>query len=161
MKQACPGTWIAGCDISDVALSRAKSLDACFRVDLNHECLPVAPESVDLVTMSEVLEHLVDPSQVLMDVRRVLVPGGCVVATVPNFAFWRFRLQALCGKVPPVTADDRHFHSFSAGSLARLLAAAGFRVVRMAGLRQRLHWLGSISYRLLCDTLLVEARREE
>ncbi len=159
VKGACPGVWVAGCDISDVALGKAVALDAAFRVDLNCDLLPLESESADVVTLSEALEHLVEPRHVLTEARRVLTPGGRLLVTVPNFAFWRFRLQALAGTVPPVTADERHFHSFSADSLCRMLTEVGFRVVRIAGLRQRFEWVGQVSYRLLCDTLLAEAQR--
>ncbi|MEE8251633.1 MAG: hypothetical protein V3R24_07830, partial [Gemmatimonadales bacterium] len=74
-------------------------------------------------------------------------------------AFWRFRLQALRGGVPSVTADERHLHSYNARVLAGLLTSEGLCPVMMTGLRNRFEWLGWLSYTLFCDTLLVEAER--
>lgn len=159
VKNSCQGVWIAGCDISEVALARADSLDQAFTIDLDHGAFPIEDHTMDVVTFSEVLEHLVEPRHALAEARRVLRPSGRVLVTVPNFAFWRFRLHALSGAVPPITADERHFHSYNADSLARLLTEAGFAVVDVTGLRERFEWLGRIAYRLLCDTLVVEAQR--
>jgi len=159
VKLACPGVTIHGCDVSDVALSRSEGLDRSYVLDLDTDPLPEPGESFDVVTASEVLEHLSGPRYVLAEVRRVLKPGGRLLVTVPNVAFWRFRWQALRGEVPSVTADERHLHSYTAASLGRLLESEGFRVARMTGLRQRFDWLGQLSYTLLCDSLLAEAER--
>lgn len=159
VKTACPGVTIHGCDVSGAALSRTEGLDRSYVVDLDANPLPEADESFDVVTASEVLEHLSDPRHALAEAKRVLRPGGRLVVTVPNIAFWRFRWQALRGEVPSVTADERHLHSYNAASLRRLLESEGFRVLRITGLRRRFDWLGRVSYRLLCDSLLAEAER--
>lgn len=45
--------------------------------------LPVADETVDLVTALDVLEHLEDDHRAAAEIHRVLRPGGRVVVTVP------------------------------------------------------------------------------
>ncbi len=159
VKALCPGVLIHGCDLSSVALARAEGIDKRYTVNLDQDPIPEPDGSVDLILASEVIEHLVNPRHVLAEVRRVLRPRGRVLITVPNVAFWRFRLQALRGGVPSVTADERHLHSYNAPTLARLLTSEGLRPVMMTGLRNRFEWLGGLSYKLLCDTLLVEAQR--
>lgn len=59
----------------------------CLVADANVP-LPIADETVDVVTAMDVLEHLVDPAGLVHEAYRVLRPGGyCVVAT-PNLASW-------------------------------------------------------------------------
>ncbi len=45
--------------------------------------LPFADATFDLVLLIDVLEHVSDPIAVTSEIRRVLRPGGLVVATVP------------------------------------------------------------------------------
>src|SRR5262249_31313720 len=46
--------------------------------------LPFPDDTFDKVVLSEVLEHLPDDRAALLEVRRVLKPGGVVAITVPN-----------------------------------------------------------------------------
>jgi SAM-dependent methyltransferase len=46
--------------------------------------LPYPDDAFDKVILSEVLEHIVDDSAALREVRRVVKPGGIVAITVPN-----------------------------------------------------------------------------
>jgi len=46
--------------------------------------LPYADDAFDKVILSEVLEHIVDDSAALVEVARVVKPGGIVAITVPN-----------------------------------------------------------------------------
>ncbi len=159
IKRHCPGAIVRGCDVSEAALARCEGIDRRYAVDLNRERLPEPDGCFDAVIASEVIEHLVDPDAVVPELARVLRAGGTLLATVPNVAFWRYRLAAVCGHVPSVTADARHLHSFNADLLAGLTRRAGLEVLLMTGLRQRFEWLGRVHYRLLADTLLVMARK--
>jgi len=46
--------------------------------------LPFDDESFDVVTMLAVLEHLSHPKEIVVEMERVLRPGGAVVLTVPS-----------------------------------------------------------------------------
>jgi SAM-dependent methyltransferase len=60
--------------------------------------IPLMSECVDLVCVQAVLEHVVDPVQVVSEITRVLKPGGFVYAETPflqhvhegPYDFWRF-----------------------------------------------------------------------
>jgi SAM-dependent methyltransferase len=47
--------------------------------------LPFADDSIDVVTMLAVLEHLVDPVAIIAEAARVLRPGGTLLLTVPSW----------------------------------------------------------------------------
>lgn len=159
IKQLLPAAVVHGCDLSVVALNRADGLDRRYAADLNVDRLPESTASLDLVVASEVLEHLVEPARVVSEFHRVLKSGGHLLITVPNVAFWRFRLQALSGGVPSVTADERHLHSFNAALLQALVVREGFEVVTVTGLRQRYESLSALGFTWSCDTLLLIGRR--
>lgn len=92
----------------------------------NTEPLHVGPvESVlgsfDLITMIHVLEHIVDPIAVLHTLCGKLSPGGLLLIEVPHHRTNPFEL---------LIADHRTH--FTADSMTRVLAAAGFEIVSVA-----------------------------
>ena len=50
----------------------------------NGEFLPFADDSFDLITCSEVLEHVRNPVRALMEMRRILKPGGRLLLSTPS-----------------------------------------------------------------------------
>jgi SAM-dependent methyltransferase len=82
--------------------------------------LPFADGAFDLVTTLDVLEHIDDDVAALTEVRRVLRPGGLLLAAVPAFMF-------LWGKQDEVS---HHRRRYTARTLRRALAEAGFEVDR-------------------------------
>lgn len=56
----------------------------CSFVRADGEHLPIADASVDLLVMSEVIEHLLRPELAVWEVARVLKPGGVFVMTTNN-----------------------------------------------------------------------------
>ena len=65
--------------------------------------LPLADSSVDIVIMSELIEHLVDPDRHLDEAWRVLRPGGTLLLSTPNLAAWYNRVLLACGIQPLFT----------------------------------------------------------
>lgn len=52
------------------------------------QSIPLASESVDVVILAEVLEHLAQPSVAGAEIMRVLKPGGiCLLSTPPRLVF--------------------------------------------------------------------------
>ncbi|NNM81606.1 MAG: class I SAM-dependent methyltransferase [Burkholderiales bacterium] len=63
--------------------------------DLNREGLPFASESFDLVTCTEVVEHLEHYRETLREMHRVLKPGGTLVLSTPNILNLKSRIRFL------------------------------------------------------------------
>ncbi len=54
------------------------------------QSLPLASESVDVVILAEVIEHLTQPSVAGAEIMRILKPGGiCLLSTPPRLVFAR------------------------------------------------------------------------
>lgn len=75
--------------------------------DLNFEdkFLPFADNSFDLIVCTEVLEHLLWPHKLLMEIHRILVPQGRVLASIPNIASLSYRAAWLLGRLPSCAAS--------------------------------------------------------
>lgn len=85
----------------------------------------------DAVTLIEVLEHLREPLPLLTECRRILRPGGVVMATTPNGASWTARAMGSRWEVFSLTAMGGHVSFFSPGSLRLLARRAGFEFARL------------------------------
>lgn len=81
--------------------------------------------SIDLITMNDVLDHLVQLEPLLRAARRLLRPKGVLYIRVPNGASVGIRL--LRDKHPMVTTHQ-HINLFTPHALQRLVQRHGFRV---------------------------------
>ncbi len=72
----------------------------CTCCDVSSDILPFPSGRFDIVVMSEVLEHLIDPDHALVELKRVLTPNGLLVTTTPNLASWINRILLLGGFQP-------------------------------------------------------------
>jgi SAM-dependent methyltransferase len=99
---------------------RAKGYDI-LGIDLNFESSFVhrasiletglSSESIDLVLCLDVIEHLnaEDQEGALLEIKRILKPGGVFYATIPNLAHFASRLTFLfCGRLLRTSSIDRH-----------------------------------------------------
>lgn len=83
----------------------------------------------DAVVMSHVIEHVLDPSALLRECRRILKPNGRLVITTPNKASWAHRLyqETWMPLDPP-----RHSYLFSRQAVDRLTRSVGLQPLRLA-----------------------------
>jgi SAM-dependent methyltransferase len=91
----CGSAWLGhhfedytGVDVSAeaVAAARARGREV-IQADVEQP-LPFADASFDGAVLKDVLEHVLDPVAVVKEVRRVLVPGGRVLASSPDAQRW-------------------------------------------------------------------------
>lgn len=84
--------------------------------------LPYHDNTVDLLIMSEVLEHLHDPQRALSELQRVLKKGGKAVISVPYKEKISYQLCIHCNRLTPTHA---HLHSFDEDKLVGWIEKAG------------------------------------
>jgi len=123
-----------GADVSEFALQdlNAKGL-AGLSIGPQSRIMAEA-DSFDGATCIEVFEHLFDPLEAACEIYRVLQPGGVLVASVPNFGYHPWRLQALIrARVPSEPENPKknffngvHIRYFNTSTFRRLLHDAGF-----------------------------------
>ncbi|MFN0086559.1 MAG: class I SAM-dependent methyltransferase [Blastocatellia bacterium] len=134
--------WMAGLDADFAALRENRSFDARLRA--RAEAIPAAEGSFDLVTANMVFEHLDAPLAVLREIRRVLRPGGRLLALTPN----GLDLFTLASRLAPgslqsslVSRKDAKprrtpFRFNRRRTIERALTEAGFHRIRILELDQ-------------------------
>jgi SAM-dependent methyltransferase len=122
------GASAVGVEIAQAALDRAARNvpGADLRLVEPDGSLPLDHASVDVVWCSEVLEHVPDTAHVLLEVRRVLRPGGRLLVTVPYHGRIKGALLALLRFDAHFDPLGQHLRFYTAGSLAGTLRHAGF-----------------------------------
>lgn len=110
--------------------------------------------SVDCVVCNDILEHLVDPWSTLLQIKRVLRPGGAVVSSIPNVRYfpvfrnyflggdWRYEKWGVL--------DKTHLRFFTNASIQRMFVEAGYVSIRVEGIfGQPLPWKAALLNRAL------------
>ncbi|MDQ6775773.1 MAG: class I SAM-dependent methyltransferase [Actinomycetota bacterium] len=87
--------------------------------------------SLSLVTLFQVLDHMPDPAGLLRDCRRILRPGGAILAFNHNVTAWSARLL---GERSPII-DVEHTFLYSPETMRRLFSEAGFDVLSVSPVR--------------------------
>jgi SAM-dependent methyltransferase len=122
-----------GVEIAEAALERARrnAPGADLRLVAPDGSLPLEHGSVDLVWCSEVLEHVGDTAHLLLEVRRVVRPGGRLLVTVPFHGRLQGALIALTRFEAHFDPLGEHLRFYTRRSLAATLRHTGFDSVRV------------------------------
>ena len=129
-------------NLQAAAYAREQAGLEVFVGDLMEAAYPEA--TFDLVTFWDVLEHLSDPRQVLLEAARITRPTGTLVLSLPNPDSVEARLFG------PYWAGwdvPRHLWLFPRSALTRLLEETGWEVGEFTCMRGR-QWLLALSLRL-------------
>jgi SAM-dependent methyltransferase len=89
----------------------------------------IPPGSQDVVTLWEVIEHLVDPAATLRTVAQLLRPGGVLALSTPDAGSAVARV--LGRRWPGWSKIPEHLFFFDRATLRLLLEAGGFRIETM------------------------------
>lgn len=89
-----------GLDICPSAIKRAKLvLNQAFQHDVA-KALPFPDHFFDIVFALEVIEHVFDTDFFMMEIRRVLKPGGLLILSTPNLASLKNRARLFFNGYP-------------------------------------------------------------
>ena len=127
---------------------------------------------VDAIVCGELLEHLQNNFDVLLEFNRVLSKNGKLVLSVPNICSLKNRFKVLAGQLPEHCARpnlsvdfENHIVDFNKKELIRLLIAAGFEVLEVRGngivLHEKLIWPLVLTPSSFSDTIIIKAIKNE
>jgi 2-polyprenyl-3-methyl-5-hydroxy-6-metoxy-1,4-benzoquinol methylase len=121
------GWEVEGQEVDATAAEQARTRHG-LRVHLGALAdVALSGSTFDVVAMNHVIEHVPDPLALLKECRRILKPGGRLIAVTPNVNSLGHHRFGACwrGLEPP-----RHLHLFSVTTLNHLGVQAGFHSVR-------------------------------
>jgi SAM-dependent methyltransferase len=127
------GHRVTGVDVFEAPEVRGR-MDRFVLADLDAGIPVEVGTGYDVVLAADVLEHLREPERLLRDAKRVLRPGGSMIACVPNISHWYPRFRTLLGRFDydqrgPL--DRTHLRFFTKRSVRRMFGREGFAVRRV------------------------------
>ena len=137
------GAEVSGIDMGEAPLKVAKlhGLESGVKVNYSRitaeEFAAENPESFDVVTCMEMLEHVPDPASVVQAVANLVKPGGKVFFSTINrnpkaYLFAILGAERLLKLVPQGTHDFKKF--IQPAELASFMRAAGLEIDKLAGM---------------------------
>ena len=118
---AANGFQAEGLELNQRAATQARNAGFNVHTCLLGDYVPVAP--YDVAVLSNVLEHALDPKQMLRDVHRILANDGEVWISCPCGQSW---LRTVFGRSWINWHVPFHIFHFSPNTLRQLLTATGF-----------------------------------
>jgi len=159
------GCRVTGVEIDAEAAEHARTW--CEKVvvhDLNDlDWVDQVGVGFDTILCGDVLEHLVQPENILWHIQRLLAPGGRVIICLPNVAHIRVRLKLLFGKFEYDSAgvmDVTHLRFYTYKTARELIEHSGFKIVSYqptVGGGAATRWLRVLFHKLFAGGLLFVA----
>ncbi len=134
VKARNAGTYYVGIELYEAADKRAaKRLDKVFVSDVERfDWSRLAGNRFDCIVFADVLEHLVNPGDVLRSAISLLAPDGNVVCCLPNACHWSIISGLICGDwsyTETGVLDRTHLRFFTLKSFKKLLNDCGMETV--------------------------------
>jgi ubiquinone/menaquinone biosynthesis C-methylase UbiE len=124
--------WCCGIELCEAPAQEArKKMNRVIVGDVETIDLGLAENDFDILVMSEVLEHLIDPWKVLRALRRSMKPGALVRSGSPNVCHRSVLSALLCGRWRYESTgifDATHLRWFSPETYRELFESCNFRV---------------------------------
>ena len=111
------GLEVAGIDREKGDSAMLQEIDVRISEDMEKNPFPFDDASFDVVFSKSVIEHLWKPDKFMQETRRVLKPGGRIVAMVPD---WQSQMFIFYD-------DPTHVHPYTVSGLKDLLFMHGFQ----------------------------------
>lgn len=129
-----------------VELMEQKAQEASSKLDnviigRIEDCLDKLPDNYfDVIYLNDVLEHLFDPKEVLINLRSKLSKDGVVISSIPNMRYYKILKQLIINKnweyQEEGIMDFTHLKFYTSKSIKNLFLNAGYTISTHKGIRR-------------------------
>jgi 2-polyprenyl-3-methyl-5-hydroxy-6-metoxy-1,4-benzoquinol methylase len=119
-------------DAADAAIARQTGVQVI--VGSAEETLRNIEGKFDVIVFADVLEHFVQPLDVLTMATSILAPNGRIIISIPNVAHLSVRLQLLLGSFTYTDRgilDRTHLHFYTKKTLKEMITKASLHVTHL------------------------------
>jgi methionine biosynthesis protein MetW len=129
------GCKVYGIDYDNDALLKAKKYCVdVFSADLDAlKPLPYKKNQFDLIILSNILEHLKYPKELVLQLNPHLKESGRIIVVLPNIGHGWYRLKHLLGKFDYADCgimDKTHLHFYTLMTAQELLNDCGLEIIK-------------------------------
>lgn len=108
-----------------------------FSLNLEKDVLPFPNESVDVIIVNQLFEHVKEVFWIMHEISRILKVGGHLIIGVPNLASLHNRLLLLLGRQPTsIQNNSAHVRGYTRGDFRKLLESGfpdGYHLAEYGG----------------------------
>lgn len=145
IKKDRPNAIVWGIEPQLDAASLARDvLDRVITGSMDKGIPELEGERFDCIVFNDVLEHLINPEEMLVTSKDYLNPNGFVVTSIPNILYFPTIYSILRNqdwKYEPLGVMDRtHLRFFTRISIVRLFETCGYRIEEIQGINGFSHW---------------------
>lgn len=115
-------------------------IDRVIQLDVDSGLLELEGQLFDCIVFNDVLEHLVDPWNILEKIKTLLSPDGVIVTSIPNIRYmpvfkeyllaadWRYQRDGVM--------DKTHLRFFTKKSIFTFFNSCGFDILIIEGINR-------------------------
>ncbi len=114
------------------ALISKNKCEEILNVDIETSELPYEIGFFDYIVLGNVLEHLREPSKILIKIKKYLKEDGFIIYSVPNIVNWYSRTAIFLGKFEYAKSgvfDETHLRFYNLNSAKKLAAESGYSII--------------------------------
>ncbi len=130
LKEMQQRKWqIEGIEVSKTGRKHAREKFGIELFDKSLEDLALPDAAYDVVTLIYVIEHILDPSEMLKEVKRILKPGGLLLLRWPHTTPIVKLLGQLANRLD-LYHTPYHLYDFSPSTIKKLTGVCGFENIK-------------------------------
>lgn len=120
----------------DLCQRAQKRLRQAYNADIENFVLPYPEGYFDCIIYGDIIEHLIDPYNLLRYYKRYLKKDGYVIASIPNVRYYKIILRLILNGVWDYMEnggllDKTHLRFFTLLNIRELFINAGFKIVEI------------------------------